>query len=49
MSKEVDLNGMTLAVDEENRVSKIITNGQVVGVQEKPEHMPVLVHGDEDK
>ncbi len=42
--RQVNLNGMILTVDEENRVSRIVSNGDLIAVQDIPEHMPVLKH-----
>ena len=45
--RQVNLNGMILTVDEEDRVSRIVSNGDLIAVQDIPEHMPVLEYGDE--
>ena len=47
-TRQVNLNGMILTVDEENRVSSIVSNGDLIAVQDTPEHMPVLNYDNEN-
>ena len=47
-TRQVNLNGMILTVDEEDRVSRIESNGDLIAVQEIPKHMPVLNYDNEN-